>query len=211
MKRILLAILFIICLSFPAHALDPVMQQVITEGSSTAVCYEYWGWPNTAGSPNGFIGEEGDYEQTADRVYTETITATKNGTVVAINLRYGTHVTTGANGAWLVAYNAGTKIGQVVDGSPVASTWTGFQDLTVIGGQSLSFVTDAVLDFGLGFDGSGGVACGVSYDAGGAAQKMRYDDSVTVDGSGPDATCTFGDATTAHAGAIMLKVQVACP
>ena len=204
-------LLFILILFFASHcyALDPVMQQIITEGSSAAVCYDYWGWPDTAtpGTPDAVIGTWSDYENVADRVYGIPITVPAGGgTIVAINIGYGVNVTTDTNGAWLVVYNNGTKIAQVADLSPSSDSWTGFLDVTPV-----AVLESAPLVAGLAFDGDTSNLCGIAYDSGGSATKMQYEDEVTVGASGPDSSLTFAEASTAHAGAVMLKVQVTCP
>ena len=207
-------LLFILILFFASHcyALDPVMQQIITEGSAAPVCYDYWGWPDTGtpGTPDANIGSWVDLENVADRVYGIPITVPAGGgTIVAVNLRYGNHVTTGAGGAWLVVYKSNEKIAQVKDASPSASTWTGFQDVTPVAvSESDSLVA------GLAFDGAGGSDyCGISWDDGGAATKMQFEDTgVNVDSvTGPATPLSFAEASTAVAGAVMLKVQVTCP
>ena len=202
-------LLFILILFFASHcyALDPVMQQIMSEGK---LCADWAGAPESSGTPSAPIGSYADYEQTADRVYAETWTAAENGLITHVNIRYGEEVNFGANGAWLVVYVNGTKVGQYEDGSPVASTWTGEQVITVVSGQSLSFKAGDTVVFGLGFDGAG-TNGGISYDAGGAAQLMVYDSTVTVGATGPDATCSFSNASTAHAGASILRYNKACP
>lgn len=163
-------------------------------------------FPNVLGVPNSPVGTFIDYESTSDRFYGRKWTADCKGTITHLNIRYGAEVNFGANGAWLTVFNNDVKVGQWEDTSPSASTWTGDQVITVIGGQSLDFAIDDVIHFGLCFDGSGSNG-GISWDNGLANGYNEYCSTITVGETGANSPLSFSTSETTQAGACLLTYK----
>jgi hypothetical protein len=204
------------CITTPTKGASVCMGYLGTEGwyawasvgwtSVSSGTYTYYGFPTVAGDPTGQeIGTIQPYGANTpgdDRVYTTKDTITADCIAYAINIYLHTIPTSSELYACL--YKDTTLIGKVdISGETTPTAWTGYNQLIVEGGESLSLVTTDDVYIG-GCIGGTSTAEYFGEDDG-SAEDLHFDDTSWT--SGPISPATWSVSGTANGLAAVLQCE----
>ena len=160
MKRIAIYIFLILLVAATAWG-----GMIIQKFSSSAVTYSYAGFPNADGEPNAVQGNIVDYSAIDEGSIVWQWTATESGTINAIRMGFkSTSFASGDEGYYTVYVNDTLVATAQMADSWMNGGWDDFRTVTVESGESLSFSTNDVIEFG------------VSWTVGSSSTAIKMDD-----------------------------------
>ena len=152
MRKILALIFGILLIAGTAHAIVVGFSGPPSGGGS--VTYGYAGWPTDAsGNPNAFLGAVSGYSSIDEGVIVWQWTATDGGTINAVNMRFSSSTFTSGDVGYYAVYVNSTLVATVqMQDSWMDGDWSGYQTVAVESGESLTFGSGDVLEFGVAWN-----------------------------------------------------------
>jgi hypothetical protein len=213
--RKLLIFLSILLLAVSEHSIQSPERMrvaeagIIISGSTGGGANSHWiGYPTTNGTPDAPDGSWLDgadgYVNDDDRMYGLQRTASENGTVTHLNVRWTGQGDYFAD-AWLVVYINGSLAGQAdIPDSPTIDQWSGEYVIIEDSTDSLDFSTGDTISAGVGFEaiGTTGDTWGVSMDSGATWDCYYWSGSLA---SGPPASATWSASGGNDGAAVIIR------
>jgi hypothetical protein len=187
---VLLAITLFCFTSVAVADAGMLVQAVATGGGGTQ---KWVGYPNSSGTPDDGSASWGGYGSDDDRSYFREWTATEDGTIQALNVRFASPTSAPGEYSWYCVWNGTTLVAYLAIGETYSEgDWTGYQTLNVADGQSLDFSTNDVIRSGVSYEFSssgGGQLLGVDSTR---SSSIYYDSTTSITATPPTTISVSG-------------------